>query len=109
MDMGETKNKVCIEMYDVITRGKIAELASVPPGVVGHVKGPNDEHVSEITAMIVVVNESCRDWPQRYRALENAGHDPMQVVEYYGKKTTVLEIIARCKTRSEQFFAANNN
>lgn len=96
-------------MHDTLTCGAIEDLASIPPNIVGSVLDANDKHISQITAMIVVVNESRADWPNRYKALENAGHDPMQVVEYYGKKTTVLEIIARCNKRSKEFAAFVGN
>lgn len=83
-----------IDEIETITNGSIDQLRNLKnPNQVGRVKkrGTN-EVLSNITPLIMIINQSAKDYRERVTALQAAGAEIDMRVSYYGKETTALEI-----------------
>lgn len=100
MDQMDKKYKVQLAKLDTVVHGSLAELADVPDVVGKVVLNETQEVVSDCTALSVVVNESRRDWTERFNALVNSGHNPNRVLNWFGTPKTIYEIISNCQSRS---------
>ena len=99
-----SENEIRLPKLGIVVSGSLADLADVPPGVVGTVINRHTQkEVSECTALTVVVNESRSGWPGRFDALVDAGHDPHKVINWFGTPKTVYDIISSCPSRSRDF------
>lgn len=76
-----------IDQIDIITNGSIDELKRVKnPNQVGQVlnKDINDV-LSDITPMMMIVNEGAKDCIARIRALQSCGGDFHKEISYYNR------------------------
>ena len=86
-----------IDEIDTITNGSIDQLRNLKnPNQVGRVKkSGTNEVLSNITPIIMIINQSAKDCRERVTALQAAGADMDMRVSYYGRDTTALEIATK--------------
>lgn len=104
----EEKNVVRMAYLKDVCEGGPNELAGVPPDTEGKVVNPAGEAISTITPLVVALNVGGRNWvTNRWNPLVRAQHDPHKVINYYGRKTTALELLQSCTSRYRDFVAAD--
>lgn len=77
-----------IDDIDTIINGTLQELASIKnPNQIGKVINLDDNNsvLSEITPLIMIVNQGCKDYKSRLEILEKNGGDLDMEVNYYNK------------------------
>jgi hypothetical protein len=85
---------VGIDDIDIITNGSIDKLSSIKnPNQKGYVINKiTKERLSEITPMILIINQGSNNYKERLAELEKIGGNMDMVVNYYDKSTTAREI-----------------
>jgi hypothetical protein len=88
------KNKITgIDQKDIIINGSIQDLADITnPNQVGSVLDSSNNVISEITPLIMIINQGCKDYKDKVKALINIGADMNMSVNYYNRETTALDI-----------------
>ena len=89
------KNKIVgIDNINIITNGSIDDMSRITnPNQKGSVINKNtNSKVSEITPMIMIINQGMSDYKERLSVLINNGGDMDMDVNYYGRTTTAREI-----------------
>lgn len=86
-----------IDEIDTITNGSIDQLRNLKkPNQIGQViNKETNEVLSSITPLIMIINQSAKDYRERVAALQAAGADMDMRVSYYGRETTALEIATK--------------
>lgn len=86
-----------IDEIDHITNGSIDQLRNLKnPNQVGQViNKETNEVLSNITPLIMIINQNASDYRERVAALQAAGADTDMRVSYYGRDTTALEIATK--------------
>ena len=94
----DNKNKIIIEDCGIITNGTPDQLKSINQNVVGNVVSEDGSHISEITALIMVLHQNAKTCQNKVNALIEAGANPDQKVSYYGKELSARDIASKCRT-----------
>ena len=86
-----------IDEIDHIINGSIDQLRNLKnPNQVGQVLNKvTNEVLSNITPLIMIINQSASHYRERVAALQAAGADMDMRVSYYGRDTTALEIATK--------------
>ena len=88
------KNKITnINHANEITNGTLDELKQVDPNQVGQVVDENKNIVSEITPIIMIINQNRTDMPQRLAILRENGGDFDKKINYYGTQKSAKDIM----------------
>ena len=88
------RNKITqINNIDEITNGTLDELKQVDPNQVGQVVNENGNIVSEITPIIMIINQKRTDMPQRLAILRENGGDFDKKIDYYGTQKSANDIM----------------
>lgn len=88
-------NKIVgIDNINIITNGSIDDMSRITnPNQKGSVNNKHtNSKVSEITPMIMIINQGMNDYKERLSVLINNGGDMDMPVNYYGITTTAREI-----------------
>ena len=85
------KNKIITEDCGITTNGTPDQLKSINQNVVGNVVSEDGSHLSEITALIMVLNQGGKTCQKKVNALIEAGANPDQKVSYYGKELSARD------------------
>ena len=88
-------NKIVgIDNINIITNGSIDDMSRITnPNQKGSVNNKHtNSKVSEITSMIMIINQGMSDYKERLSVLINNGGDMDMPVNYYGRTTTAREI-----------------
>ena len=99
--MKETDNKqkiLNIDNIDIITNGSLEDLSSTnfDPNQVGKVVNrQTNEKVSDITPMIIIINQGRKDLHKRVNILIEKGGNMDLQIDYYGKNMTAREILEK--------------
>jgi len=89
------KNKIVdIDNINIIINGSIDDMSRITnPNQKGSVINKHtNSKVSDITPMIMIINQGLSDYKDRLSALIDNGGDMDMSVEYYGRTTTAREI-----------------
>lgn len=86
------KNKIYIKNVDIFTNGAPDKYKSVDVNVVGEIRNENNEIISYINPLIMVLNQHSRQCQEKIDALISAGADPYSKLEYYGKQLSFRDI-----------------
>ena len=88
------KNSITgIDQKDIIVNGSVEDLANITnPNQVGSVLDSTNQTISEITLLIMIINQGCKDYKDKVKALINIGADMNMNINYYGRVTNALEI-----------------
>ena len=91
---------VDIDNIQIITNGSISELSTIDnPNQVGSIfDNDNQKTVSQITPLIMLVNQNANNGQEKINALLKIGADPHLKVNYYGKETSAFEIATKYRT-----------
>tara|TARA_A100000164_G_C21395797_1_gene535384 strand:+ start:20 stop:451 length:432 start_codon:yes stop_codon:yes gene_type:complete len=83
-----------IDNINIITNGSIDDMTRITnPNQKGSVINKNtNSKVSDITPMIMIINQGLSDYKDRLSALIDNGGDMDMFVEYFGRTTTAREI-----------------
>lgn len=84
-------NKIIIEDCGIITNGTPDQLKSINQNVIGNVVSEDGSHISEITALIMVLNQNAKTCQKKINTLIEAGANPDQKVSYYGKELSARD------------------
>ena len=86
-----------IDQTDIIINGSIDELKTVrEPNQVGQILNKDtNEVLSEITPMMMIVNQSTKDCIVRVRALHSCGGDFHKKISYYNRKESPYSIATK--------------
>lgn len=88
------RNKITkINNINEITNGTLDELKEIDPNQVGHVVDENGNIVSEITPIIMIINQKRKDMEQRLAILRENGGDFDKKINYYGKQKSANDIM----------------
>ena len=89
----DSKNKIIdINDLDIITNGTLAELKNIDPNQIGHVVNSDSEIISEITPLIMIINQNSRDMEERIAVLTNNGADMDLKIKYYNQEKSARDI-----------------
>ena len=94
----DNKNKIIIEDCGIITNGTPDQLKSINQNVIGNVVSEDGSHISEITALIMVLNQNAKTCQNKVNALIEAGANSDQKVSYYGKELSARDIASKYRT-----------
>ena len=90
------KNKITgasLEDLNLITNGTAESIKNITnPNQVLEVIDKNNNKISNITPLIMVINSSKTGWKNIVESLISVGADPSMIVNYYNKQTTAREI-----------------
>ena len=91
------KNKITgIDQKDLIINGSIEDLAYITnPNKVGSVIDSTNKTISQITPLIMIINQGSRDYKNRVKALVDIGADMNMNINYYGRETNAFEIATK--------------
>ena len=84
-------NKIIIEDCGITTYGTPDQLKSINQNVIGNVVSEDGSHISEITALIMVLNQNAKTCQKKINTLIEAGANPDQKVSYYGKELSARD------------------
>ena len=88
------KNKIIgIDDIDIITNGSIEELGSISnPNQLGRVVSEDGTFITNITLLIMIINQGAKDYKSRVDKLVEIGADLDNIVDYYNDSTTARNI-----------------
>ena len=84
--MHNSKHKIRgIDQIDIITNGSLEELKNIQnANQIGSILNIDDESIcSEITPLIMVINQGEKDWLSRVKMLISLGADPNNRINYF--------------------------
>ena len=83
-----------IDNINIITNGTLKDLEQVEnPNQVGRVEyNDSNEYCSDITPLIMIINQNISDYKERLKVLIRKGGDMNKIVNYYGKQKSALDI-----------------
>ena len=91
------KNQIYIENADIFTNGAPEKYKSVDVNVVGEIRNENNEIISYINPLIMILNQHSCQCQEKIDALISAGADPDSKIEYYSKQLS-------CRDIAEKYF-----
>ena len=90
-----TDNKIIIDQSDIITNGTIEQLMTIKnSNEIGSIVDKNNNFISQITPLIMIVNQSSLDCQDKIDTLLSLGADPNLKINYYGKDISAYDIIS---------------
>ena len=90
------KNKIIINQSDIITNGTIEQLLTIKnSNEIGSIVDKNNNFISQITPLIMIVNQSSLECQDKIDTLLSLGADPNLKINYYGKDICASDIISR--------------
>ena len=76
-----------------IINGTLDDMKQVDPNQVGHVVDVNGKYLSEITPIIMIINQNRKDMRERLAILKENGGDYDKKIDYYGKQKSANDIM----------------
>ena len=94
MKNNNEKNQIVgIDNIDVITNGNLEELGNISdPNQIGQVVSSDGTIISNITPLIMIINQGARDYKSRVDKLVEIGGNLDMVVDYYNTNTTARDL-----------------
>lgn len=92
--MENEKNQIVgIDNIDIITNGSIEELGRISnPNQIGKVVSTDGSAISDITPLIMIINQGANDYKIRVDKLVEIGGNLDMNVNYYNTNTTARDI-----------------
>ena len=92
--MQDRENKICgINDKDIIINGTIEELGTISnPNQLGTVVSKDGTVLSNITPLIMMINQNAKDYKSRVDKLVEIGGNLDMIVDYYNTNTTPRDI-----------------
>ena len=88
------KNKITkINNIYEITNGTLDELKEIDPNQVGCVVDENGNTISEITPIIMIINQNRKDMEKRLAILRENGGNFDKKINYYGTQKSANDIM----------------
>lgn len=79
---------------NIITNGDINNITTISNvNQIGHVVNSENNNISEITPLIMIINSSRKGWRELIKRLINIGADPNMKIQYYGKELSANDIL----------------
>lgn len=96
MSQDEDKNKIIgfsnNDLY-LITNGDISNITNISNvNKIGHVINPNNNQISDITPLIMILNSARKNWRKLFDKLVSIGADPDLKIQYYGNNLSANDI-----------------
>ena len=86
-------NKIAgIDGIGIITNGTPLEMEDANPHQIGYVINELGQNISQITPMIMIINQGLKNYKEILDIMIKNGGDIDQVINYYGRETTAREI-----------------
>lgn len=90
----DDKNYIVIDENSLITKGDVDSLKQVKkPNEIGIIYDKDNKYISEITALIMILNQSSRNVQDKVDSLIDAGADPDLKIDYYGRTKCARDIV----------------
>lgn len=90
----DDKNYIVIDENSLITNGDVESLKKIEnPNKIGIIYDKDNKYISEITALIMILNQSSRNVQDKVDSLIDAGADPNLKIDYYGKPKCARDIV----------------
>ena len=84
-----------IDHLDILTNGTVDEIRNsvTNPNQIGYViNSKTNEQISQITPVIMIINQGLSDLDNRINALSENGADLNMKIDYYGRQKSAHEI-----------------
>mgnify|MGYP001467391332 CR=1 FL=1 len=95
-NINKEKNKIInIPNIDIFTNGNIEEFKNLKKediNIIGNVVDENNNIISEINPMIMVINQYSSNYKEKINILINNGGDFNKKINYYGKEMSAHDI-----------------
>ena len=89
------KNKIIIDQVDIITNGTIEQLKTIKnPNEIGKIIDEDNNFISQITPLVMVINQNSKNCQDKIDTLLSLGADPNLKINYYGKDICAYDIIS---------------
>jgi len=87
------KNKIIdINDIDTITNGTLDELKNIDTNQIGHVVNSSNEIISEITPLIMIINQNSKDLEERIHILIEKGAEMDLKIKYYNHERSARNV-----------------
>ena len=90
----DDKNKIIISDANIITNGNISQYHLIKNiNEIGTIIDKNNTKVSEITPLIMVLNQNKINCQDKVKEMINQGADPNMKIQYWGQSKCAMDII----------------
>ncbi len=90
----DNKNKIIISNSNIITNGSIDQYSLIKNiNEIGSIVDINNTIISEITPLIMILNQNSKECQNKLNAMIDIGADLNMKVNYFGKNTSAMDII----------------
>ena len=90
----DDKNKIIISDANIITNGNISQYHLIKNiNEIGTIMDKNNTKVSEITPLIMVLNQNKINCQDKVNEMINQGADPNMKIQYWGQSKTAIDIM----------------
>ena len=97
-DKNQENKIINIDQIDIITNGTIEELATLTnPNQIGNIVNPQGESISEITPLIMIINQAS-NLQEKLDILIKNGADIDKEINYYGSKSSARYLLNTYRT-----------
>ena len=87
-------NKIIISNADIITNGSTSQYHLIQnPNEIGIIMDKNNTKVSEITPLIMILNQNSKNCQDKVNEMIIQGADPNMQVQYWGESKSAMDII----------------
>jgi hypothetical protein len=88
------KNKIIISNSDIITNGSTDQYSLIQNiNEIGTIVDINNTIISEITPLIMILNQNSKECQNKLNAMIDNGADLNMKINYFGKNTSAMDII----------------
>ena len=89
----DEKNKIIISDANIITNGSTSQYHLIENiNEIGTIMDKNNTKVSEITPLIMVLNQNSRNWKDKAKKLIEKGADPNMKINFWGQYKSANDI-----------------
>ena len=89
----DDKNKIIISDANIITNGPTSQYHLIKNiNEIGTIMDKNNTKVSDITALIMVLNQNSRNWKDKAKKLIEKGADPNMKINFWGQYKSANDI-----------------
>ena len=90
----DDKNKIIISNADIITNGSTSQYHLIENiNEIGTIMDKNNKKVSEITPLIMILNQNSINSQAKVNEMINQGADPNMKIKYWGQNKSAMDII----------------
>lgn len=93
------KKYIIISQIDIINNGSVEQLSTIKnPNEIGSVMDDSNNCISQITALIMIINRNSINDQAKIDSLIQIGADPHLKIDYYGKRVSAFELASNYRS-----------